>query len=154
LFDGFDEYEAFLTIQDDTKAINKSDQFEVSVGGAFDGQLTNSVSFRELRIWSTIMTLEQIQSLRHNSIEPYHQVEDNGLKSYMRFSEGSYELIDEAQSVIMEEMITVDAFPLSFKSNPGLTVCSTQNFYDNDFCYTNPFISISIFYSLETTINE
>jgi len=152
-FDGTTEHEAFLTIQDQSQAIRLSDQFQVSLGGAFEGQLSNSVSFRELRIWNSVMTLEQIQAVRHYSLEANHQVENNGLKSYLRFAEGSYQFIDAAQSVIMEETTIVDAFPFTFKSVTGLTVCSTQSFFDNDFCYTNPFLSISIFYSLETTIN-
>jgi len=50
--------------------------------------------------------------------------------------------------------ISVDQTGFLLKSLPGLTVCSQANFYVDGFCYTNPFVTTSIFYTLENVFSE
>jgi len=148
------EYPAFFFVQDESKAIRKGDVFNVSLFNNIDG-LANSahVAFRELRVWQAYRNSELILANRHSSVPVEENVELNGLRSYYRFASGSKNYRDLAQEYWygpkdnLSEVFTLESIP-------GLTVCSSANFYQEGFCYTNPFLSTSIYYTMENVYDE
>jgi hypothetical protein len=42
---------------------------------------------------------------------------------------------------------------MDLASGPGLTICPSSTFHVNGHCYTNPFTSVNIFYTMERSEN-
>lgn len=148
------EYPTFLFVQDDSRAIRRGDVFNAVLFNNLAGTAISAhVAFREFRVWTEYRNSDMIMAYRHTSLNVEKNVEENGLRSYYRFASGLKDYRDSAQEYwygpleYMNDLFTLE-------SVPGLTVCSSANFYQEGYCYTNPFLSTSIFYTMENVYNE
>lgn len=152
-FDGVNDHETFYFIQDENVGISKESEYSVHIGSTFnDNDASLHTAFREVRLWHSVRSKEQIMNNRHHSVDAITEIE-NGLVSYARLAEGTQQHFDEAQSAILGEHVQIETDDFWLDSVPGLVVCSISNFYVDGHCYTNPFRSVSIFFSLEQIYN-
>ena len=126
------EYTSFFLVQDDKEGIQKSDVFTGSLFNSFQKDASSLyVGFRELRVWQTYRTKEQLALSRYSAVNPEDSVAKEGLRVYFRFSSGLKRYRNLAQEVWYgHSPILSSAFTLeSFATSQQQTVCSAANFY-------------------------